>query len=100
MVSIKGPNMATSPSRTGSRVLAAPCAIASVPRPASLEKDARRTPVIITDPITPPAAAFPENASLKISASRSGICARFVITINIPANRYNETMSGTSLDAT
>ena len=43
-VSMIGPNMATKPSRIGSRVRAAPWAMASVPMPASLEKAPRRTP--------------------------------------------------------
>ena len=63
IVSIKGPSMATKPSRTGSLVFAAPCAIVSVPVPASLEKRPLLTPTIIIVPIAPPATDFPVNAS-------------------------------------
>jgi len=66
-VSIAGSSIPTSPSRTGSRVFAAPCAIASVPIPASLEKAPRLIPFEITTPSAPPAAASPENASVTIS---------------------------------
>ena len=71
-VSIIGPSIATKPSRIGSLVLAAPWAIASVPMPASFEKAARRTPVEITAPSTPPATAAPVKASRKISTTASG----------------------------
>ncbi len=66
-VSIIGPTIATRPSLTGSRVRAAPCAMDSVPIPASLENAPRRTPVAITVPIAPPAAAVPLNASVMIN---------------------------------
>ena len=56
-VSITGPIIATVPSRIGCAVLAVPWAIDSVPMPASLEKAPRRTPIKITAPIEPPAAA-------------------------------------------
>ena len=42
--------MATKPSRIGSFVFAAPCAIASVPVPASFENNPLLTPIMITDP--------------------------------------------------
>ena len=63
IVSIKGSIMATSPSRTGSLVIAAPWAISEVPNPASFENNARRTPAMITDPTAPPITASPVNAS-------------------------------------
>ena len=44
IVSINGPIIATRPSLTGSFVFAAPCAITSVPNPASLENTALRIP--------------------------------------------------------
>ena len=43
-VSIKGSNKATIPSETGSFVLAAECAIAAEPTPASFEKAALLNP--------------------------------------------------------
>lgn len=58
--------MATKPSRIGSLVFAAPCAIGAVPSPASFEKAARRTPVIIMAPSDPPKTALPVKASSKI----------------------------------
>ena len=71
-VSTKGPNMATKPSRTGSFVLAAPCAIDSVPMPASLLYAPRLTPYKMTAKIDPPATASPVNASVMISANAAG----------------------------
>ena len=53
-VSITGPSIATKPSRTGSFVFAAPCAIGAVPIPASFEKAPRRIPSKINAPKTPP----------------------------------------------
>ena len=41
IVSMNGPSMATMPSRTGSSVFAAACAIAALPSPASFENAAR-----------------------------------------------------------
>ena len=58
--------MATMPSLTGSSVFAAAWAIDALPSPASFEKAALRTPVIIT-PKNPPKTAFAENASVKMS---------------------------------
>jgi len=63
IVSINGSIIATNPSRTGSLVLAAPCAISEVPNPASFEKSALLTPAIITDPTAPPITASPVKAS-------------------------------------
>ena len=57
IVSIKGPNIATNPSLTGSIVLAAPWANASVPAPASFENNPLLTPVIIIVPTAPPTTA-------------------------------------------
>ena len=78
IVSINGPSIATKPSLTGSVVFAAPCAIVSVPVPASLENMPRRTPIIIMLPNAPPETALPVNASLKISANTPGISAKFL----------------------
>ena len=63
IVSINGPNIATSPSLTGSVVLAAPWAIVSVPVPASFENMPLRTPIIIKLPKAPPETALPVKAS-------------------------------------
>ena len=61
LVSMNGPIMATNPSRTGSLVLAAPCAIGAVPIPASFENAARFMPVTKTllkaTPAAPPITA-------------------------------------------
>ena len=75
-----GPTIATKPSLIGSLVLAAPCAIASVPTPASLENTPRRTPFEITAPIAPPAAAAPVKASETMSHKMLGTSAMCVIT--------------------
>ena len=72
-VSTTGPTIATIPSLTGSLVLAAPCAMDSVPIPASFEKAPRRTPIRITVANEPPATASPVNASLIISKNIDGI---------------------------
>ena len=53
MVSMKGPIIATRPSRTGSSVFAAAWAMAALPRPASLEKEERLIPHTST-PTNPP----------------------------------------------
>ena len=74
-VSTTGPTIATIPSLIGSCVLAAPCAIDSVPIPASLEKAPRRTPIKITAPTEPPATASPVKASVTISRRVAGISA-------------------------
>ena len=78
IVSINGPSIATKPSLTGSVVFAAPCAIVSVPVPASLENIPRRTPIIIMLPSAPPETALPVKASLIISANTPGISAIFL----------------------
>ena len=85
IVSIKGPNIATKPSLIGSVVFAAPCAIVSVPVPASFENNPRLTPMIIIDPIAPPATASPEKASWKIIPITLGMLEKFLIIIMIAA---------------
>ena len=64
IVSMKVPSMAIMPCRTGSFVLAAACAIAAEPRPASLEKTPRATPKRMpaqtAAPAKPPVAAVGE----------------------------------------
>ena len=62
--------------RTGSLVMAAPWAISDVPKPASFEKRARRTPAIMTDPTAPPITASPVNASCNINPNNDGISAK------------------------
>jgi hypothetical protein len=81
MVSINGPSIAIKPSRIGSLFLEAPWTIGAVPIPASLEKAALLAPVMITAPTTPPAAAFPVNASEIINQSISGTSTKFFPTI-------------------
>src|SRR5690606_38763868 len=71
-VSMKGSNMATSPSRTGSFVFAAAWAMADEPNPASLEKEARLTPQTST-PTAPPKAAFSEKARWKMREKAPGM---------------------------
>ena len=73
IVSMNGPSIATNPSLTGSFVFAAPCAIASVPVPASLEKTPLLIPIMINEPSAPPRTASPVNASLKINKINDGI---------------------------
>ena len=72
IVSMKGPIIATIPSRTGSSVFAAEWAIAALPSPASLEKAARFIPRIMT-PTAPPKIAFLVKAIETISAKVAGI---------------------------
>ena len=59
IVSMNGSKRATTPSSTGSDVLAAEWAIAAEPMPASFEKTARLIPIIKT-PRNPPNAASGE----------------------------------------
>ena len=73
-VSIAGPSIATKPSRTGSLVLAAPCAMGAVPIPASLEKAARWAPTIMIDPTAPPSTEVAVNASVTTKLSEGRIC--------------------------
>ena len=73
IVSTKGSSRATIPSRTGSGVAAAECAIAAEPVPASLLNAARRMPWMIV-PISPPAPAWSEKADwiIVLIASANG----------------------------
>ena len=76
IVSMNGPIMATIPSRAGSLVRAAAWAKAAEPRPASLEKAARLTPMTRT-PKKPPYMACGEKASRKIVAIMAGTWVMF-----------------------
>ncbi len=73
MVSMKGSSSATTPSETGSSVLAAAWAMGADPCPASLEKSPRRTPHIMVTRMAPvPVPATPAvglNASRKMRAN-------------------------------
>ena len=60
-VSIKGSRSATKPSEAAYLVFTAECAMEAEPAPASLEKAARRKPVINT-PSKPPNPAYGLNA--------------------------------------
>ena len=70
-VSIKGSSKATMPSRTGYSVLAAECAIAAEPIPASFEKAARLKPTTKI-PMNPPSPASKESALEKILPMAAG----------------------------
>ena len=59
-VSMKGSSRATTPSRTGSSVEAAECAMEAEPTPASFENDARWKPTISAPMMPPPAASRPK----------------------------------------
>ena len=78
IVSMNGSMPATRPSRTGSSVLAAACAMGDEPWPASFEKTARFMPNRNAEPAVPPmkapAASVSENADVAISANSVGIC--------------------------
>ena len=71
IVSMNGPSMATTPSRIGSSVLAAECAIGAEPSPASLENTARLMPITST-PMKPPYKASLSKANSKIVAKAAG----------------------------
>ena len=77
IVSMNGSSPATIPSRAGSSVFAAACAIGDEPWPASLEKMARFIPNTNAAPAVPPmnapADSVGTNADLTMSASIVGI---------------------------
>ena len=75
--SIAGPSIATSPSRTGSAFIDAPCIIPAVPTPASLTYMARRAPMMAV-PTMPPMPACRLNAPLKMAANVDGSRSRLV----------------------
>ena len=75
-VSINGSSNATIPSLTGSSVFAAEWAMAAEPSPASLEKTARRKPMMMT-PIMPPVIPSGEKAPCQIAAKAAGIASKF-----------------------
>ena len=72
IVSMNGSSNETMPSRTGYFVLAAECAIAAEPTPASLENAARLKPITST-PMKPPQAALGLKALSKIVPNAAGI---------------------------
>ena len=81
MVSMKVPIMPTSPEKTGSRVAPAAWAMPAVPRPASLEKMPRATPmrmaISTVEPRKPPVAAVGLKACSKISANAAGMRSKY-----------------------
>ena len=97
---MRGPSIATSPSLTGSVVLAAPWAMVSVPNPASFENSPLRTPITIMAPKAPPMAESPVNASVKIREIIPGTSVIFLPMMMSAAKKYSPTIPGTSLDAT
>ena len=72
IVSMNGSSKATIPSSAGWETLAAECAIAAEPMPASLEKTARLTPMIKI-PKKPPNPASKLKALVKINLIAPGI---------------------------
>ena len=100
IVSINGPNIATKPSRIGSSFLDWPWYIGALPKPASLENIALRTP-IITRPQKPPVAAdFKFQASVKIIFKEGNIISEFKAITTNTATKYNATIKGTIAEAT
>ena len=73
IVSINTPVIAINPFSVGSSEAEAPCAIAAVPKPASLESNPRLTPLAITCPTVAPANALKPKADSKINAKAAGI---------------------------
>ena len=82
IVSMNGSSSATTPSDTGSSVLAAAWAMGAEPWPASLEKRPRLTPhIIVTSTAPTPVPATPAEglkASRTMSASVAGIWPTFM----------------------
>ena len=78
-VSMNGSSRATRPSLAGRSVLTAEWAIGADPTPASFENTPLLIPCIIA-PITPPAAAEPENASVNINPIEDGISPTLTIS--------------------
>ena len=103
-VSIKVPNIAIVPCRTGLLVSAAACAIGAEPKPASLEKMPRAIPIrsanIRVAPAKPPVAAAPLNALSTTKATAAGISDACVTRIISVAVMYNRAIKGTSFPAT
>ena len=75
-VSINGSIIATRPSRTGSLVRAAACAMGEDPSPASLENRPRATPQRMASPTAAPPTAQGLRAWLKIRAKAAGMSPR------------------------
>ncbi len=84
-VSMNGSSNATSPSRTGSLVRAAACAMGEEPRPASFENRPRATPQRIASPTTAPPTAHGFSAWLKIVAKAAGIAGRWLASTSSAA---------------
>ena len=84
IVSIKVPNIDTSPCLAGSSTVAVHAAIGALPRPASFEKIPLAIPfciAIIMAPSAPPAIARRPNALCTISASAAGTAVMCVMII-------------------
>ena len=86
--------------RTGWSVIAEAAAMAPVPRPDSLEKMPRATPIctarITAEPAKPPAAALPLNASVKTSARVAGRRSANTTSTNRLARMNTTHISGTT----
>ena len=82
MVSMRGSRRATTPSETGSGVLAAAWAMGAEPCPASLEKSPRRTPhmrvTTKTPAPTPATPAWGSKASTTMREKAAGSSPRFM----------------------
>ena len=98
-VSKTGPSVARMPSRMGSLVLAAPCAMTSVPTPASFEKAPRLMPISIT-PRKPPPTALGDKASRIMVSKIPGTAGRLLATTQSVISRYTPTIVGSKATAT
>jgi len=91
--------METRPWRTGWVVCAAAAAMAAEPMPDSLEKMPRATPywiaMIRAEPVNPPTAAVPVNASVKMRASAAGIAPTLAMRMYSAPSTYSTIMTGT-----
>ena len=104
MVSMNGSSNATTPSETGSSVLAAECAMGADPCPASFENSPRRTPhmsVSKNAPVPVPATpALGLNASRKMSPSASGSWCMFITMMRRAPSTYTAAITGASTPVT
>ena len=93
IVSMKVWVMETRPWRTGWVVCAAAAAMAAEPMPDSLEKMPRATPYWIAmmraEPVNPPTAAVPVNASVKMRASAAGIAPTLAMRMYSAPSTYS-----------
>ena len=85
-VSMNGSSRATNPSLAGCVVRAVAWAMAALPSPASLEKTARRKPMI-SAPIAPPAAPAGVNAPFQIAATAPGSRSAFRAMVRVASVR-------------